>query len=189
MSRPSTLGRVLARLAVPLSCATTLVHAQAAPPKAVLERGAYLVNVVGGCHDCHTPKRFGPNGPEPDLTRALAGHWASEPVPTVPAGVLGPGKWGGLASGGLTAWAGPWGVSFASNLTPDESGLKAWTAQAFIATMRTGKHMGTGRPILPPMPWQNLSRATDDDLRAMFAYLRTITPIRNRVPLPIPPKG
>jgi hypothetical protein len=189
MSHPRSLLQHLAPLALALCGATAVAQAQPAAPKAVLERGAYLVNVIGGCHDCHTPKTFGKNGPEPDLTRALAGHWAAEPVPAVPAGVLGPGKWGGLGSGGLTAWAGPWGISFASNLTPDESGLKSWSEQAFIATMRTGRHMGTGRPILPPMPWQNLGRATDADLKAMFAYLRTITPIRNRVPLPIPPKG
>jgi mono/diheme cytochrome c family protein len=152
-----------------------------------LERGAYLVNVVGGCHDCHTPKNFGPKGPEPDMTRALAGHWAAEPVPPVPPNVLGPGKWGAVFTGGLTAAAGPWGVSFAANLTPDETGLKGWTAQSFIAAMRTGKHMGNGRPILPPMPWQNLANATDDDLKAMFAYLQSIKPVRNRVPMPIPP--
>ncbi len=189
MSRPVPLLRSLYRVAAALAGASAIGHAQAVAPKAVLDRGAYLVNVVGGCHDCHTPKTFGPNGPQPDMTRALAGHWADEPVPPVPAGVLGPQKWGGLASGGLTAWAGPWGVSFAANLTPDETGMKAWTEQAFVASMRTGKHMGTGRQILPPMPWQNLSRATDGDLKAMFAYLKTVKPVRNRVPMPIPPKG
>ena len=55
-----------------------------------------------------------------------------------------------------TAWAGPWGVSFTANLTPDkETGLGDWTEEQFIATMRTGKHQGKGRPVLPPMPYFN----------------------------------
>ena len=89
----------------------------------------------------------------------------------------------------LIAWAGPWGVSFAANLTPDPTGLAAWTAELFIKTMRTGKHFGMGRDILPPMPWFNLAPMTDDDLKTMFAYLQAIKPIRNEVPPPVPPTG
>lgn len=86
------------------------------------------------------------------------------------------------------AWAGPWGVSFTANLTPDQNtGLGVWTEDVFIAALRSGKHMGTGRPILPPMPWMWISKMTDDDLKAVFAYLRTIKPITNHVPDPIPP--
>lgn len=154
----------------------------------VTERGKYLVE-VGSCHDCHSPKVFTPQGPIPDTSRLLSGHRADSRLPALPAGVLGPGRWGVLANDHLTAWAGPWGVSFAANLTPDATGLGNWTAEIFIATMRTGKHLGTGRPILPPMPWFNYAKLTDEDLRAMFAYLQTLRPVSNLVPAPIPPNA
>jgi hypothetical protein len=88
----------------------------------------------------------------------------------------------------FTAWSGPWGVSFTANLTPDpETGLGMWTAETFVQAIRTGKHEGVGRPILPPMPYPMIGQATDADLRAIFAYLQSIPPIRNRVPQPIDP--
>jgi hypothetical protein len=88
----------------------------------------------------------------------------------------------------LTAAVGPWGVSFAMNLTPDdETGTGRWTEEHFVQAMRTGKHLGAGRPILPPMPWPNLQHATDDDLKSIFTYLKSIKPIKNAVPQPIPP--
>lgn len=149
-------------------------------------RGRYLVT-LGGCNDCHTPKRFTPAGPVPDSSRFLAGHPADLKLPPVPPGVLGPDRWGALVTPTLTAWAGPWGVSFTANLTPDPSGLASWTVEQFIQTMRTGKHLGMGRPILPPMPWYDIGQLTDDDLRAMFAFLRTVRPVQNPVPAPIPP--
>jgi mono/diheme cytochrome c family protein len=151
-----------------------------------VERGRYLVE-FGGCHDCHTPKNFTDAGPAFDSTRLLSGHRADVTLPPVPPGVLGPDRWGAVASPEFTAWAGPWGVSYAANLTPDETGLGAWNADQFVQTMRTGKHMGTGRAILPPMPWQQVGRLTDDDLRAVFAYLQSIPPVSNAVPLPVPP--
>jgi hypothetical protein len=92
----------------------------------------------------------------------------------------------------LTAWAGPWGVSFAANLTPDVStGIGEWSEQTFIQTMRTGKHQGqpNGRDILPPMPWFNLKEMPEDDLKAMWAYLRSIPPIKNQVPFPVVPSS
>jgi hypothetical protein len=88
-----------------------------------------------------------------------------------------------------TAWAGPWGVSFTANLTPDaETGLGGWTVEMFIQAMRTGKHQGKGRPILPPMPYPWFAKLTDADLRAVFAYLQSIPPIPNKVPAPIDPE-
>ena len=88
----------------------------------------------------------------------------------------------------LTAWAGPWGVSFAYNLTPDrQTGIGDWPEEMFIKTLRTGKFMGSSRDILPPMPWQNLAQMTDDDLKAMFAYLKSLPPVRNKIHDPIPP--
>jgi mono/diheme cytochrome c family protein len=150
-----------------------------------VKRGEYLVT-IGGCHDCHTPLAMTPNGPEPDLKRALSGHPQNLSV-RAPANVSEP--WGGSFAPTLTAWSGPWGVSFTANLTPDpETGvLRDFTEQQFIQTMRTGRHQGQGRQILPPMPWQNYGRMTDDDLKAVFAYLRQIPAVRNKVPDPIPP--
>src|SRR5687768_10430804 len=74
-------------------------------------RGRYLVT-LGGCNDCHTPKLLTPTGPVPDSSRLLAGHPADSKLPPVPPGVLGPDRWGALVTPDLTAWAGPWGVSF-----------------------------------------------------------------------------
>jgi hypothetical protein len=80
-------------------------------------------------------------------------------------------------------------VSFAANLTPDKvTGLGNWTADLFIKTMRTGKHLGVGRPVLPPMPCNDIAMLTDGDLKAMFAYLKSLKPLVNAVPQPIPPK-
>lgn len=150
-----------------------------------IKRGEYLVG-FGGCHDCHTPKVFTDQGPQPDPNRLLSGHPADAKLPEIPESLIGPHKWGALTNNDLTAWYGPWGVSFARNLTPDpETGLGNWTAEMFIKTMRTGKRFGDGRDILPPMPWFSLAVLTDDDLKAIFSYLRTLKPIRNKVPEPI----
>ena len=124
-----------------------------------------------------------------DTTRLLAGYPAAAPVPALPAGLPNPAAWAALSNGDGTAWAGPWGTSFAANLTPHETGLAAWTPELFIQAMRTGKHMGTGRAVLPPMPWQDYGQMTDDDLRAVFAYLRSLKPVANAVPAPVPPKS
>lgn len=157
--------------------------------QAQIQRGEYLVT-VGGCHDCHSPKRMTPHGPEPDPDRLLSGHSAEAALPAVPPGAVGPAQWGGLFTHDLTAWVGPWGVSFAANLTPKPTtGLGGWSEELFIRTMRSGKHLGVGRQILPPMPWFNYAKLSDDDLKAIFAYLRTLKPIVNAVPAPLPPAG
>ena len=156
----------------------------AASPGDRVARGAYLVK-FGLCNDCHTPHKIGPNGLEPDMTRALSGHPSDLRMPPPPASSpLWP--WSGAATN--TAFAGPWGVSFTANLTPDkETGLGNWTEEMFMMTLRTGRHEGKGRPILPPMPFQYVASLTDDDLKAVFAYLQSLTPVRNRVPAPIDP--
>ena len=150
------------------------------------KRGEYLVT-IGGCHDCHTPWGMGPNGPAPDMARALSGHPQTIGI-RAPAAV--PEPWAAAVAPSMTAWSGPWGVSFTANLTPDpETGvLRDFTEQQFIQTMRTGRHQGQGRQILPPMPWENYGKMTDDDLKAVFAYLRQIPAVKNRVPDPLPPK-
>jgi mono/diheme cytochrome c family protein len=152
-----------------------------------VQRGELLAR-FGGCHDCHTPKIMTPTGPQLDTSRLLSGHPSHASLPAAPQGVIGPTQWGALATNDLTAWEGPWGISFAANLTPDVTGLGPWTAQDFIHTMRTGKHLGVGRALLPPMPWFNLEALTDQDLTALFKYLHSIKPISNQVPQPIPPQ-
>jgi mono/diheme cytochrome c family protein len=150
-----------------------------------VERGRYLVTTAG-CHDCHTPLQMTPRGPAPDMSRALSGHPADLVMPPAPS--LPPGPWLVTVAATNTAWAGPWGVSFTANLTPDrDSGLGTWTEQNFIDTIRNGRHMGAGRPLLPPMPIEVYANMSDEDLGAIFAYLQTLPAISNRVPDPIAP--
>ena len=153
---------------------------------APVKRGEYLVSIAG-CHDCHTPWMMGSAGPEPDMKRALSGHPQDLAI-TAPASISPP--WSGAMTPTSTGWSGPWGVSFSANLTPDpETGvLRDFTEQQFIQTMRTGRHQGQGRQILPPMPWPAYGKMTDDDLKAVFAYLRQVPPVKNKVPDPLPPK-
>lgn len=147
--------------------------------------GAKFVQ-LGGCDDCHTTKKMGPNGPEPDMSRRLAGHPQEMVMP--PAAQLPPGPWVATVAGTLTAWSGPWGVTFTQNLTPDpETGLGKWTEAEFLAALQTGRHQGRGRQILPPMPWQNYSTLPEEDLKAIWAFLRTLPPVHNKVPDPIAP--
>jgi mono/diheme cytochrome c family protein len=149
-----------------------------------VKRGMYLVNAVG-CGDCHTPTKMGAQGPEPDMTRMLSGHPQNMPLPSAPNLQM---PWMASVTATMTAWSGPWGVSFTRNLTPDkETGLGDWTEDNFVATMRTGKRMGKGRQLLPPMPYPAFKNMTDEDLKSIFAYLRTIPVVKNMVPEPIPP--
>jgi mono/diheme cytochrome c family protein len=165
------------------------VDAADAPAKAnageKLARGKYLV-LVTGCNDCHTPLKMGPTGPEPDMTRMLSGHPEQMGLPPAPR--LPNGPWLVTVAATNTAWSGPWGVSFTANLTPDrETGLGKWTLRTFTDTIRTGRHMGRGRPILPPMPIPMYKNFTDGDLDAVFTYLQSIPAISNRVPEPLAP--
>ena len=156
----------------------------AAGAKAQVARGEYLVTAMG-CNDCHTPWTMGPQGPQPDMTRMLSGHPQNLKMPPAPQ-VSGPWMWTG--SGTMTSFAGPWGISYAANLTPDENtGLGIWTEEMFVKALRTGKHMGTSRQIQPPMPWIWYGKLTDDDLKAVYAYLRTVPKINNLVPDYEPP--
>jgi mono/diheme cytochrome c family protein len=162
------------------------VDSTKAPTVASADHGKYLVTTIG-CNDCHTPWAMGPQGPAPDMSKMLSGHPASAKI-TAPFATANP--WMVAATGTMTAWSGPWGVSFAMNLTPDSlTGIGSWSQQTFMNAIRTGKHMGTGRPILPPMPWQGFKEMTDDDLGSIYMYLRTIPAISNQVPSPIMPPG
>jgi mono/diheme cytochrome c family protein len=138
------------------------------------KHGEYLVG-FGGCNDCHTPKIMGPKGPVPNPAKLLSGHHADANLPDLPQGLFAPGKWGGITNADMTAWVGGWGTG-------------AWSEDVFIKAMRTGKHLGTGRDILPPMPWFSLAALTDQDLKDIFAYLHSVKPIVNKVPVPVPPR-
>jgi cytochrome c553 len=189
MKRARTAALAAALAALTVSAATTRVMSAASPEPAErgdpsVRRGAYLVRIMG-CNHCHTPYKLGPAGPEPDMSRALTGHPAGLLMPAPPAL---DGGWAWLGAGTNTAFAGPWGVSFAANLTPDkETGLGRWTLETFTATMKTGRHEGKGRPVLPPMPAENIAALDDADLRALFAYLQSLPPVHNRVPAPVDP--
>ena len=166
----------------PAESATTAAPA-AAPAADPVERGRYLVTIQD-CNGCHTP--FTEMG-EPDMTRMLSGHPQDQKVTAAPR--MPPG-WLVALSPTNTAWAGPWGVSFTTNLTPDRAtGIGAWSEEIFLAAIRKGQKSGVGRPLLPPMPWRMYAKATDEDLKAIYAYLMSIPAISNAVPNALPPAG
>jgi hypothetical protein len=179
--------RRLAGAAVALALAAPAAAAPNANAKLV-KRGEYLVR-LGGCADCHTPVKFDPTTgmPVPDLSRAFSGHPEGAPDPAgtyakPDIGVIGPT---------FTSFALPFGIVYSANITSDPAtGIGSWTAETFIETMRTGMQGGGGNPVLPPMPWMSLAGATDEDLRAIFAYLLSTKPVRNAVPEPkVPPEA
>ena len=201
MRAPSIAGLLISGAALGLAVACTqqapppppAASAPVVPQQTPVERGKYIVE-AGGCNDCHTPWRMGANGqPEPDMARYLSGHPEDVKLPPPPkVDPKSPWIWGGAAM--FTAFYGPWGVSYAMNLTPDQNtGLGIWTEDMFVRAIRTGKHMGeaSSRDILPPMPWPAFKNFNDADLKAIYAYLRTIKPIVNHVPDPVlaPPPG
>ena len=156
--------------------------------EAQIERGRMLV-LGGGCHDCHTSKKFSDKGMEFDYDRGLSGHPQDVAI-DAPFKQDPKSPWQVHANAHLTAWSGAWGVSFAANITGDtNTGIGIWTDKMFIDAMRTGKHMGTSRQILPPMPWNFYGQLPDEDLKALLAYLKSTKPIANRVPVPLGPDG
>jgi hypothetical protein len=146
--------------------------------------GEHLVTICG-CNDCHTPKKMTERGPEPDSSLWLSGHPASMPAPAVDRADM--AKRGLGVTDFLTAWVGPWGTTYAPNLTSDETGIGAWSEQQFITCIREGKLKGLSRPLLPPMPWQFYKAMTDGELKAIFAYLKSTKPIKNIAPAYEPP--
>lgn len=149
--------------------------------------GEHLVT-VSACHDCHTPKIITADGLMLlDSSRLLSGHPAGMPGPDVDRAAM--ERKGLTVTDLLTAWAGPWGVSYAANLTSDDTGTGAWSEAQFMTAIREGKFKGLegSRQLLPPMPWEVYRYMTDDELKAIFAYLKTTKPVRNVVPAPQPP--
>lgn len=141
----------------------------------------------GGCHGCHTPVKVEADRLVPDASRLLSGY---------PDGFDPPGSsrlpvgWLAVAVASRSAFTGPWGTSFASNLTPDpETGLGQWTEENFVHVMRTGRHLWSGQPYLPPMRKEAFGRYSDSELKAIWAYLRSVPAVRNEVPAARPPVG
>lgn len=177
-----------ATIAISFSACTSNQEKPTLTKEQMIERGKYLTT-IGSCNDCHTPKIMTPKGPVVDETRLLSGSPADGKLPHIDTTEITPGKWY-LASSDLTSWVGPWGVSFAANLSPDRAtGSGAWTEELFIKMLRTGKFMAAdaGRPIMPPMPWEFIGKMTDEDLKSIFAYLQSLPPISNSVPAYVPP--
>jgi len=179
-------SRAALSLVTCLLIAAPLVAAAPTPkPAAQVERGRYLT-LIAGCHDCHSPKAK-PGAMDPDPARLLSGRPSTTSAPAKPATM------GEIAvAGDLTAWHGPWGVSYTANLTPDPTtGIgKRYTEASFIKTIRTGKKP-EGEDLLPPMPWQLYRNMTDEDLKSIYAYLKTLKPVVNNVkvsPVPVAKK-
>ncbi len=153
------------------------------------EWGKHLV-LIGGCNDCHTPKKMGPNGPELDNSLTLSGHPSG--MPSIVGDIAdrrGNELKGLTVTRDLTEWAGPWGVSYSANLTPDPTGIGNWQEENLKVVFREGKFKGipSSRSILPPMPWEMFKNLSDHEISAIFAYLMTLKPINNVVPSPLPP--
>ena len=148
--------------------------------------GEHLVTIAA-CHDCHSPKLMTPQGPVVDSSKLLSGHPSQAPDPDINRKEM--ESKGLTVTQNLTAWAGPWGLSYAANLTSDSTGIGAWKESQFIYAIREGKLKGLpqSRPILPPMPWDVYRHMTDDELKAIFVYLKSTKPVKNVVPAPKPP--
>lgn len=151
----------------------------------MVSRGKYLVNAMG-CDDCHSPKRMGPNGPELIPELRFSGFPHNGKLPPVDTAEVKNG-WT-LMSPDLTSAVGPWGISYAANITSDQTGIGAWSEQQFIKCIREGKFKGLDgtRPLLPPMPWFVYKNLNDEDIKAIYYFLKTTTPVDNVVPIPKP---
>lgn len=154
---------------------------------ASLEKWGEHIITIAACNDCHTPKIMTPHGPDFDSSRLLSGHPAGSPDLAVDRADM--EKKGYAVTGDLTSWVGPWGVSYSANLTSDSTGIGGWKESQFIYAIRHGKFKGLehSRPLLPPMPWNLYQHMSDDELKAIFAYLKSTKPINNVVPAPKPP--
>ena len=119
----------------------------------MVKRGAYIVS-TSACDDCHTPKKMTDKGPVFDMSLRLSGHRTGSQLAVIKdKSIL---KDYALCNMELTGWIGPWGTSYAANLTPDDTGLGSWSPEQFKKAIKEGKFKGLdgGRPIMPPMPWE-----------------------------------
>jgi hypothetical protein len=153
-----------------------------------INQGEYLVTIMG-CNDCHSPKKMGPKGPELIQELMLSGYPSDRPTVNFNNPMIGKGF--AMFYPDLTATIGPWGTSFAGNLTPDETGIGNWSEEQFKKALTQGLYKGLegGRMLLPPMPWNHYAYLKDEDVTAIFLYLKSIKPVRNIVPAAIPPSN
>ncbi|MGH7927243.1 MAG: diheme cytochrome c-553 [Candidatus Binatia bacterium] len=139
-----------------------------------IERGNYLVNYLGHCTGCHTP--LGANR-QSDMSLFLSGV---------------PAKFAGAKAGPpqIAGFPGPRGARvYAKNLTPDpETGLGRWTEEQFVQTFKHGVRPDGVKYAISPMEWNIYANMKEEDVRAMYRYLRTVKPISNKAPANIPPK-
>jgi hypothetical protein len=151
----------------------------------LIKRGEYLVSAVG-CDDCHSPKIMGPGEPQIIPELRFSGYPSTRPLQKADSNVVKSG-WG-LVGSDLTAWVGPWGMSFAANISSDATGIGNWTEAQFFKALREGKYKGmdNSRPLLPPMPWFVYKNFSDEDIKAIFAFLKSTNPVENVVPAPVP---
>ena len=148
--------------------------------------GAHLVTIAG-CNDCHTPKKMTEHGMEFDSSLLLSGHPSKLPPPDFDRKMM--ESKGLIGTNDLTVWVGPWGISYTANITSDSTGIGNWTEDQFLYCIRNGKWKGlpNSRSLLPPMPWFTYRLMTDDELKAIFAYLKSTIPINNIEPPIVPP--
>ena len=148
--------------------------------------GEHLVT-IGGCNDCHTPKKMTPMGPVDDSTLFLSGHPEKLPAPDVDRKQM--ESKGLIVTADFTSWIGPWGISYSANLTPDETGTGNWKEDQFLYAIKNSvsKGLAGSRPLMPPMSLMTVKLMTDEELKAIFAYLRTVKPIKNNSVEPTPP--
>jgi hypothetical protein len=152
--------------------------------EAVVRHGEYLVTIMG-CNDCHSPKRIGANGIEIIPELKLSGYPSDRPIEKFDQSLIKKGFT--IFYPDLAAGAGPWGISFSGNLTPDETGIGNWTEAQFKKALTEGKYKGLdgARMLLPAMPFQNYAKLKDEDVHAIFMYLKSIKPVKNIVPEPV----
>jgi hypothetical protein len=157
-------------------------------PDQLVKRGEYLVAVMG-CNDCHSPKQITEQGPLVIKELMLSGYPADRPLQKPDFRVIKQG-WI-LLNYDFTSAAGQWGTSFAANLTSDQTGIGNWMEENFKRALKEGKYKGLegSRSLLPPMPWTNFISIEDGDVKAIFAYLKSIPPVKNVVPMPVNPEG
>ena len=189
--RTSILFTVLAVAAVTgllIACNSSAANDKETKPlsqEQLVKRGEYLVNAVG-CDDCHSPKKMGPKGPEIIEELRFSGYPSERPIQPADTNTIHNGWM--LLGTDLTSAVGPWGMSFAANISSDATGIGNWKEEQFFKVIREGKYKGLegSRDLLPPMPWFVYKNFSDEDIRSIFAYLKSTKPVANQVPAPRP---
>ncbi len=125
------------------------------------------------------------NGPGPQASPAQRGKYLADigcgcHSPATPKGPI-----PGMDYAGGEKLVGPWGDVTSANITPDDSGISYYDEATFLKVMRTG--YVKARKLASIMPFGEFANLNDDDLKAIFAYLRTVPPVKHRVDNSLPP--